>query len=119
MRTQLLFDDVDASVTQTSGFVDDIFNDGQLNQRGEFMIQVTRAGLDGTPRLFLEWSIDNNASVWSTIQNPETDEDYFELDDDIGIIDDRIMAKWFRLRLEPNDNTTGTVRADIGYNTYP
>jgi len=113
MRTLLLFDDVDASVAVTSTHVN-------FEKRAEWTLQVTSSSLDGTPDIVVEVSIDNSETVFSPLENPETGLNTFPLDTSpVTIIDDRIFGKFFRIRLVPNANTTGTVKADLGYKTYP
>ena len=114
MRTIVLLDNVSAAGPATSESVN-------FEQRAEWMLQITSTGLDGTPRLIIEWSIDNTQVVWSPIENVDVAGTYFfPIDDDeISIIDDRCMGKFYRVRLEANGNTTGTVKADLGYKTYP
>lgn len=115
MKTQLLFDNVAANQAQTSSEV-------PFEQRSEWMLYVSKSGTDGNPNLIIEYSVDNNpgAGDWAAVINPETLTTLFPLDDSpIAIIDDRLQGKYFRIRLEPNGTTTGTVKADLGFKTYP
>ncbi len=113
MRTILLFDNISASAPATSEVI-------SFEQRGEWMLQISKTGTDGNPKLIVEYSIDNDALIWTPIKDPNTDFYYFLIDDSpIGIIDDRLPGKFFRVRLEANGNTTGTIKVDLGYKTYP
>jgi len=111
MRTLLFFDNVDASVTQISSeFTPD------CGQDISFLIQAVKTGTDGDPYLYIEESVDG--TVWSPMTNPETCEGFFKLTDTVtGIKDNHFMGYVMRLRLEPNDNTTGTVWAKMNYRT--
>lgn len=113
MRTEVLLNAVDASANQTSNTIN-------FEQRAEWLLQLSKSGTDGTPNLIIEFTIDNAAGVWTPLQNPETLLYVFPLDDSpLAVRDDRLQGKFFRIRIEPNDNTTGTVTADLGYKTYP
>ena len=113
MRTILLFDDVDATSSQTSDVI-------KFEQRAGWLLQITKSGTDGTPRIVVEYSIDNAQNVWTPLEDCKNSVFFFGIDDSpFGIMDDRLPAKFFRIRLEANDNTTGTLTADLGYKTYP
>lgn len=113
MRTIVLFDNINANAPQTSDVI-------SFEQRGEWMLQISNTGLNGIPKLIIEYSIDNGASIWTPIENNFLGEFFFYIDDDyIAIINDRIQGKFFRVRLETNGNTAGTVKVDFGYKTYP
>jgi len=109
MRTLLLFDNVDAFTPATSAVLDF----GEQDTR--FIIQATKTGTDGNPRIIIEESIDQ--SVWTALEDTETWNPYTEIIDTMGIKDNYFMAKYMRVRLEANGTTTGTVWAKIGYKT--
>ena len=106
MRTQILFDNVDASIEHTVNIPI------PCEQDMRFLIQLTKDSTDGNPRLYIEESIDN--ITWTVLCN------YFEIiTTPIGIKDNYFMGKYFRVRLVPNGTTTGTVYGIIGYKTKP
>lgn len=111
MRTKVLFNNTNAFENQTSEVLD--FDE----QDARFIIQATKTGADGNPRLIVEESIDQ--TIWTALENTETWNNYTDVNDTIAIKDNYFMAKFFRLRLEPNGTTTGTVFAKIGYKTKP
>lgn len=111
MRTIVLLNDVDAGVAVTSQHID-------FEQDSRWLLQITSTGLNGTPRIVIEESIDNAELVWTPLFNPKNSLFFFEIDDSpIGVKDSYLMGKFFRVRLEPNGNTTGTIKADLGYKT--
>ena len=114
MRTQVIFDNVDASVGAT---VDIVMFDAKNPQDLRFLIQVTKTGTDGSPRIIVEESIEG--TVWTALENTETWDNYTDITDILGIKDNYFMGKFMRVRLEPNGTTTGTVWAIIGYKTKP
>lgn len=109
MRTEVLLDTVDASVQQIGSYVID------CGQDMRWMLTIQSTGLDGTPRAYIEES--NNNTDWIPLDNNDCDEgviDYFPISDNlISIRDSYFMGKSIRIRVEPNDNTTGTVYADL------
>lgn len=109
MRTQLLFNDVPADTPITSAILDF----GEQDTR--FLIQATKTGTDGYPRIIIEESIDQ--TVWTALEDTQTWQSYTEITDSMGIKDNYFMGKYMRVRLEPNGTTTGTVWAKIGYKT--
>lgn len=111
MRTQLLFDNVSASINSTSAVLD--FGE----QDARFIVQATKSGANGSPKIIIEESIDQ--TVWTAMEDTETWNPYTELIDTLSIKDNYFMGKYFRVRIEPNGTTTGTVWAKIGYKTKP
>jgi hypothetical protein len=106
MRTELLLDDVDASVQQIGAYQID------CGQDMRWLLMIKSTGLDGTPQLFLEES--TNGSDWVTIANYADSLNHWLIDDPlIHIRDSYFMGKSIRVRIEPNGNTTGTVYAEI------
>lgn len=114
MRTQVIFDNVDASQNLTSSALN-------FEQRSGFLAQFEASGLDGEPRIILEYSIDNAGVRYDPMINPKTEEAFFTFNAEgkLAIMDDRIPAKFIRWRIEANGNTSGTILGDIGYKTYP
>ena len=108
MRTEILFNSIDASVSQTSTpyFID-------CGQDMRWMLTVKSTGLNGIPRLFVEET--PNGSDWIPLNNNKQGKfNYFPLDDDlISIRDSYFMGKAFRVRIETNGNTSGTIDATL------
>lgn len=112
MRTQVLLDNVSAAAQFTSAVLN--FD----SQDARFLIQLTKTGTDGNPRVIVEESIDQ--TVWTELENTETWDDFFEIDGSkMGIKDNYFMGNFLRIKLEPNGTTAGTVWAKIGYKTKP
>jgi hypothetical protein len=109
MRTQLLLNTVDASVQQIGAYQVD------CGQDMRWLLMIKTAGLDGTPRAFIEES--SNGTDWIALDNNDMTEgplDYFPIDDSlINIRDCFFMGKSIRIRFEPNGNSTGTVYAEL------
>lgn len=111
MRTIELLSGVDASVNQTSSAVD-------FQQRSEWHLQIVKSGTNGNPNLFIEFSLDN--SVWTPVLNPENLLFVFPINDSPYAVRDTVLqGQFFRIRLEPNGTTTGTITANFGFKTYP
>jgi hypothetical protein len=119
MRTQIVFDNVDASSATTVSipFTSPLEKLNENTQDVRFLLQCSKSGTDGNPRIIIEESIDNN--IWTALEDTETWNPYTELEDVLGIKDNYFMAKYMRIRLEPNGTTTGTVYGIIGYKTKP
>jgi hypothetical protein len=111
MRVVDLLNNIDASLQITS-----VNYQPDCGQDMRYLIQITKAGVDGNPQLYLEESLDN--VVWTCIPNYEDSTQFFLLDEDeIGLRDSYFMGKFIRLRIEPNGTTTGTISAKIGVKT--
>lgn len=105
------FNNVDATTNQTSP----VFT-VDCGQDMRFLIQFVKTGTDGSPRIYIEESIDG--TVWTSMLNPTNCESYFDITSNPqGIKDNYFMGFKMRLRLEPNDNTTGTLSAKMGFKT--
>ena len=109
MRTEILINNEDASTQQIGAYQID------CGQDMRWLLMIKTSGLDGTPRAYVEES--SNNVDWAALDNNDCSEgvlDYFILDDPIVTIRDSFfMGKSIRLRFEPNDNTTGTVYAEL------
>jgi len=116
MRTYLVFNNVDASISQS---VEIPINtpDEKNPQDLRFLLQASKSGTDGNPRVILEESIDR--TIWTALEDTETWENYTDLVGVLGIKDNYFMGKYLRIRLEPNGTTTGTVYSIFGYKTKP
>lgn len=108
MRTEILLNNVDASVQQIGSYEID------CGQDMRWLLMIKKSGTDGNPRAYIEES--SNGSDWVALDNFEDTDilDYFPLVDTLtNIRDSYFMGKSFRIRIEPNDNTTGTVYAEL------
>ena len=109
MRTEVLINDLDASVQQIGTYQVD------CGQDMRWLLTIKSTGLDGTPKIYVEES--NNNADWVALDNNDCVEgviDYFPLNDPLIMIrDSYFMGKSIRVRIEPEDNTTGTVHADL------
>ena len=67
------------------------------------------------------FSIDNALERFDAVINTKTCLPFFEFDDEdkLAVRDTALQGSSFRVRLEPNGNTTGTVLIDLGYKTFP
>lgn len=110
-RTATIFNNVDASASHTSQSFD--FD----KQDARFLIQLQGVGLNGAPRVIVEESVDGN--LWTALEDTETWEEYFEPVNSVimGIKDNYFMGQYMRLRIEPNNNTAGTIKAVMCYKT--
>ena len=107
MRTEILFNNADASVNQSSiAYVID------CGQDMRWLLTMKSTGLDGIPKIFIEET--PNGVDWIPLNNHSDGLDHWLLDDNlITVRDSYFMGKAFRLRLEANGNTTGTIYADL------
>lgn len=113
MRTEILLDNKDASVNQTS-------NSFKIDcgQDMRWEVVVTKSGTDGNPHLIIEESIDN--SIWIPLMDYDSTgiNNFFLVDDTpYAVRDSYFMGSHIRVRIEPNDNTTGTITAKLGIKT--
>jgi len=108
MRTEVLINNLDASVQQIGTYQVD------CGQDMRWLLMVKKSGTDGTPRAYIEES--SNNVDWVALENNSINDklQYFPLDDVITHIrDSYFMGKSFRIRVEPNNNTTGTIYAEL------
>lgn len=95
MRTVTFFNnqDISSPVTSTPYEV-------ECGKDMRWMLQII-TNAEGFPKLYIEESADN--IDWVALQNPETWEHYFLIDDaEYNIRDSYFMGKSMRLRIEPN-----------------
>lgn len=106
MRTEVLLNNVDASITQIGAYQID------CGQDMRWLLKVRATGLDGTPKIYVEETSDN--IDWVALDNTKDCIDYFPLDTNVvHIRDSYFMGKSIRVRIEPEDNTTGTVYSEL------
>ena len=107
MRTETLLNNADASTTIVSNIY--VVESGKDMR---WLLTVSSSGLDGTPQMFVEESPDG--LVWIPLNNHIDGFNYFPLDDNlVSVRDSYFMGKAFRIRIEPNDNTTGNIDATL------
>jgi hypothetical protein len=117
MRNFTFLDNLDASLSFTSEALN-------IDQRVEWKITIDSVNLDGIPRLFIEQGFTGGKaappSEWVTLCNPLNVDDYFPINDDLITIEKKdFKGNWFRVRFEPNDNTTGNTTVKLSYKTFP
>lgn len=119
MRNPIILDNVDASVQQISVSTN-------LEQRTDWKLFITSTGLDGTPHIYIEEIAEGGKCTpapttgYTIICNPFDNTDYFAIDDDSITIEKKdFKSNWFRVRIEPNDNTTGSITVKLAYKSYP
>lgn len=117
MRNVILLSDVDASIQQISDPVN-------LERRTDWELTIESTGLDGTPHLFVEKGFNTGKchplpSEWFILANKCDSSGLFLIDDPLIQIEKTgFIANWFRVRVEPNDNTTGTIKVTLHYKDY-
>lgn len=118
MRTELLLDNVDASVQQISDSVN-------FEQRTDWKLFVVSDSLDGVPKLFIEEIGEGSKCIpapttgYTLICNPGEADGSFPIDDSTITIEKKALkTNWYRVRVEPNGNTTGNITIKLVYKTY-
>ncbi len=106
MRTEVLLNNVDASVTQQADYVVD------CGQDMRWLLIVEKTATDGNPQMYLEEDVDG---VFVPIPDLlDGNKNFFLLNDSpFGVEDSYFMGKTFRIRTEPNGTTTGTLTAKL------
>ena len=118
MRNATLLNNVDASVQQIS----DALN---LDHRAQWKLYINATGLNGTPQLFIEDNSSGSKCIdpaynWNIICNACDELDYFPISETVITIEKKdFKANWMRVRVDPGDNTTGTIDIRITYKTFP
>lgn len=112
MITKKLYENQDATIPSIS-----IQHQIDCGQDMRWLLQLKKEGTNGDPFLFIEES--NDGQCWTNVPdlcNP--DGEYFIIDDSpYAIRDSYFMGKYIRLRIEPNNNTSGTITANLGIKT--
>ena len=117
MRNVKLFENVLASNTQTSIEIN-------LPMRTEWILRVNSSSLNGTPKIYIEEGFGSgktppNQYDWNVLPNKCSDSDAFDItDSEVRIRSNHFVANWFRVRLEPNDNTSGIMTVILSYKDY-
>lgn len=117
MRVVTLLDNVSASVQTISDFVN-------LDQRTQWQLFITSTGLDGTPKLFIEEAHTRGTchppTQWRVynVKCSNVDGSFDINDNEILIERGDFKSNWIRVRLEANDNTTGSTTVEFTYKTF-
>ena len=109
MRTEILYTNQDCTIPSTS-----VVYTVDCGQDMRWMLQVVLSGTDGSPKMYIEESAD--LVSWIPLNDNDCTGvfDYFLLDDSpYSVRDSYFMGKAFRIRIDPNDNTTGTIDAKL------
>ena len=118
MRNVTLLDNVDASVQQISV-------EENLDKRTDWNLIVESSGLDGQPQLFIEKGFTGGKCIsppseWFVVASKCRSTGIFLINDPLIQIEKTgFTANWFRVRVEPNGNTTGNITAKLHYKDYP
>ncbi len=118
MRSKVFLDNIDASITQTS-------EELNLDKRTEWKVFIESTGLDGTPQLFIEEATTGSKCIvptagWTVYQYKCNTTGEFNIDSTLVTIEKKdFKSNWFRVRFEPNGNTTGNTTVRISYKTFP
>lgn len=117
MRTKLFFDNVDAAIIQTSEAL-------QIDQRVQWELILEKTGTDGDPIIYLEQAFNGGGCLpeptdWFKIANKCNETGAFLIDDSpFSIEKNSLKGNWIRISLDPNGNTTGTIKALFSYKTF-
>ena len=117
MRTITLLDNVDASIQQIS----DATN---LERHTEWVLRINSSTLDAIPNLFIEEGFNGGKCLpepteWSVVPFKCDGTGTFEItESEVKIRSKQFLANWFRVRVEPNGNTTGTITIKLSYKDY-
>jgi len=118
MRNLTLLNNVDASIQSISEPIN-------LEQRTDWELIVESSGLDDIPKLFIERGFNAGKcnplpTDWYTLSNKCNLDGSFPIDDtEIQIEKSGFTANWFRVRIEPESNTSGNITIKIHYKQYP
>ena len=117
MRNITLLDDVSASVQQIS-------EPTNLERHTEWVLRIDSTGLDGIPNLFIEEGFNGGKCLpiptdFNVLPNKCDDTGLFEItDNEVTIRSKNFLGNWFRVRIEANGNTTGTIKVVLSYKDY-
>ena len=114
MRYYVIFENLDATVQQVSAE----FNI-DCGQDMRWLAQFELTGGDGEPSICVEESINHlGVKIWTTIPNYGDDEGLFPMDKAvIAIRDSYFMGRIIRFTYLPENNTSGTIYAQLGEKT--
>ena len=118
MTIEEVFNNVDASTPITSTPIN-------MEKRTNWDLVIDTDSVDGEPRIILEVGYNLGEchglpTDWFAVENTKDCTFVFDIDTTPTIIKKKEQtANWFRVRLEPNGNTAGTLNALLGYKDYP
>jgi hypothetical protein len=116
MRTPIILDNDNASVQLISDYIN-------FDQRAAWKLFIESVGLDGIPKLFIQEATTNSICTlptnWTTYKNNCSNDGSYDIDDLLVTIEKNdFKSNWFRILIEPNGNTTGTISARVSYKTF-
>lgn len=118
MRNVTLFDNLSASIQQISTPIN-------LEKRTDWELIIESSNLDAIPKLFIERGYNPGKcnplpTEYYVLENKCNSDGSFLIDEsEIQIIKNGFTANWFRIRVEPESNTTGNITAKLHYKNYP
>ena len=114
MRSYVIFENLDATVQQVSAE----FNI-DCGQDMRWLAQFELTGGNGEPKICVEESINHlGTKIWTTIPNYGDADGLFTMDKNIiGIRDSYFMGRLIRFTYLPENNTSGTIYAQLGEKT--
>jgi len=117
MRNLTLLDNVNSGIQQISSAKN-------LERHTEWVLRVSSVGLDGIPNLFIEEGFNGGKCLpepteFSVLPFKCDGTGTFEItESEINIRSKQFLANWFRIRVEPNGNTSGTMTVILSYKDY-
>ena len=117
MRNLTLLDNVNSGIQQISIAKN-------LERHTEWVLRVSSVGLDGIPNLFIEEGFNGGKCLpepteFSVLPFKCDGTGTFEItESEIKIRSKQFLANWFRIRVEPNGNTSGTMTVILSYKDY-
>ena len=116
MRTPTILNNSDASIQIISEYIN-------FDQRAAWKLFIESIGLDGIPKLFIQESTTKSACTppiyWTIYKNNCSVDGSYNLNDILVTIEKNdFKSNWFRVLIEPNGNTTGTISARVSYKTF-
>lgn len=117
MRNLTLLDNVNSGIQQISSAKN-------LERHTEWVLRVSSVGLDGIPNLFIEEGFNGGKCLpeptdFSVLPFKCDGTGTFEItESEIKIRSKQFLANWFRIRVEPNGNTSGTMTVILSYKDY-
>ncbi len=117
MRNVTLLDNADASTLQISKEVN-------LERRTDWDLVIESDSLDDVPSLYIEKGYNAGKcnplpTEWRVLPNKCDSTGEFLINDSlIEVTKNGFNANWFRVRVEPNANTTGNMTVTLHYKDY-
>tara|TARA_R110001632_G_C11291678_1_gene412906 strand:- start:192 stop:545 length:354 start_codon:yes stop_codon:yes gene_type:complete len=116
MRTPTILNNSDASIQIISEYIN-------FDQRAAWKLFIESIGLDGIPKLFIQEATTKSDCTppidWTIYKNNCSVDGSYNLNDILVTIEKNdFKSNWFRVLIEPNGNTTGTISARVSYKTF-